>query len=106
MKEVEFVCVNEKFKNATKQEDQDKLFESLKTIKKIIIYKQSFENHNSLAVIINTPSKKEMLKILREIKKISKENNVEIDFTQDVSKEFMAAVKNKTLEYLTEVFKT
>ena len=105
-KEIEFVCVNPNFPNTTKQENQDKLFESLKTVESLIVYRQDFEEHNSLAVIINTPSKRKMLTILPQIKALATQCQVEVDFIQEVSNEFVSSVKNGTLEYLTDKFQT
>jgi hypothetical protein len=106
MKEVEFVCVNSNFNDYTKKEDQDKLFENLKKIKKLIVYRQNFKNRDSLAAIINTKSKKEMLLIMREIKKCAEDNNVLVDFIQEVSSDFILAIKNESLENLNDFYKT
>jgi hypothetical protein len=104
MKEVEFVCVNKN--NKTEQKNQDDLFESLKEINKLIVYREYLEKRNSLSAIINTPSKKEMLKTIKEIRVLANKNNIEIDFVQEISREFTVSIKEKNINNLDNFYIT
>lgn len=106
MRVVEFICVNSSIPDATTQNQQNNLFEGLKDVKKLVVYKQNYAKHNSLAAIINTPHKKEMLLIMREIKKCAQKHNVQVDFIQEVTRDFVNAVKSEKLECLTDFYKT
>ena len=90
--EIEFVCVNDSFPDATKQEQQDELFASLREVPGVLVYRQDFGEHNSMAVIVRDEDS------IPEIKRLAQENGVAIDMYSDVSERFIDSIYNNTLE--------
>lgn len=94
--EIEFVCVNDSFPDATKQEQQDELFASLREVPGVLVYRQDFGEHNSMAVIVRDED------AVPEIKRLAQENGVAIDMYSDVSERFIDSIYNNTLEGLVD----
>ena len=101
--EIEFVCVNPNFCDATEQKNQDALFDALKSVPGIIVYKQDFDVHNSMAAIIkdeddkNAPAK---------IQQLAKQHGVGIDLENDVSQSMIDDIVTNSLEGLTDYYDT
>jgi len=94
--EIEFVCVNDSFPDATKQEQQDGLFGALLAIPDAIVYRQDFGEHNSMAIIVRDED------AIQEIKRLAQENGIAIDMYNDVSEKFIDSIYNNTLEGLVD----
>lgn len=94
--EIEFVCVNDSFPDATKQEQQDELFDALRQVPKVLVYRQDFGEHNSMAVIVRDED------AIPAIKRLAQENNIAIDLYNDVSERFIDSIYNNTLEGLVD----
>ena len=95
-KEIEFVCVNPAHDNATKQHEQDALFQALKDVPGVIVYRQDFDIHNSMAAILKSNAD------VKEIKALAKKHNVKIDLTKNVSDRFIDALYTGDLEGVTD----
>lgn len=98
--EVEFVCVNDSFPDATKQEQQDELFDALREIPNILVYKQDFGEHNAMAAIVWDTDD------VSKVKAIASENGVAIDLIQPVSSNRVNDIYNNQLEGLTDWYAT
>jgi hypothetical protein len=85
-KEIEFVCVNPKFCDATDPKNQEALFQSLKQVPGIIVYRQDFQVHNSMAAILKSSADRNTVK---QIKQLAKKHNVGIDLENNVSDRFI-----------------
>ena len=94
--EVEFVCVNDSFPDATKQEQQDELFAALREVPGALVYRQDFGEHNSMAVIVRDED------AIPEIKRLAQENSIAIDMYNEVSERFIDSIYNNTLEGLVD----
>ena len=94
--EIEFVCVNDSFPDATRQEKQDELFNSLREVPGILVYRQDFGEHNSMAVIVRDESS------IPEIKRLAQENDIQIDLYKDVSERFIDSIYTNELEGLVD----
>jgi GNAT superfamily N-acetyltransferase len=94
--EIEFVCVNDAFDDATKQEQQDELFDALRDVQGILVYRQDFGEHNSMAAIIQDES------AIPEVERLAKENGVKIDMYNDVSERFIDSIYTGELEGLVD----
>ena len=94
--EIEFVCVNDSFPDATKQEQQDGLFGALLAIPDAIVYRQDFGEHNSMAIIVRDED------TIPEIKQMAQKNGIAIDMYNDVSEKFIDSIYNNTLEGLVD----
>jgi len=95
-KEIEFVCVNPAHNDATKQHEQDALFQALKDVPGVIVYRQDFDIHNSMAAILKSNAD------VKEIKALAKKHNVKIDLTKNVSDRFIDALYTGDLEGVTD----
>jgi hypothetical protein len=95
-KEIEFVCVNPAYDDATKQHEQDALFQALKDVPGVIVYRQDFDIHNSMAAILKSNAD------VKEIKALAKKHNVKIDLTKNVSDRFIDALYTGDLEGVTD----
>lgn len=94
--EVEFVCVNDSFPDATKQEQQDELFDALREVPNIVVYKQDFGEHNSMAAIVFDDTD------IFEIEDIAVENGVAVDEIQSVPRSRVDDIYDNRLEGLTD----
>ena len=94
--EIEFVCVNDSFPDATKQEQQDELFAALREVPGALVYRQDFGEHNSMAVIVRDED------AIPEIKRLAQENSIAIDMYNEVSERFIDSIYNNTLEGLVD----
>ena len=101
--EIEFVCVNPNFCDATEQKNQDKLFQALRAVPGIIVYKQDFDAHNSMAAIIKDEADTDAPKL---IKKLAQQHKVAIDLENDVSQGMMDDIVSGRLEGLTDYYDT
>ena len=101
--EIEFVCVNPKFCDATEQKNQDRLFQALRAVPGIIVYKQDFDEHNSMAAIIKDEADTDAPKL---IQKIAQQHKVAIDLENDVSQSMMDDIITGRLEGLTDYYDT
>ena len=101
--EIEFVCVNPNFCDATEQKNQDKLFQALRAVPGIIVYKQDFDAHNSMAAIIKDEADTDAPKL---IKKLAQQYKVAIDLENDVSQGMMDDIVSGRLEGLTDYYDT
>ena len=101
--EIEFVCVNPNFCDATEQKNQDKLFQALRSVPGIIVYKQDFDEHNSMAAIIKDEADTDAPKL---IQKLSQQYKVAIDLENDVSQGMMNDIVSGRLEGLTDYYDT
>ena len=95
-KEIEFVCVNPAHDDATKQHEQDALFQALKDVPGVIVYRQDFDIHNSMAAILKSNAD------VKEIKALAKKHNVKIDLTKNVSDRFIDSLYTGDLEGVTD----
>ena len=93
--EIEFVCVNPSFCDATDQKDQDSLFNALKSVPGIIVYRQDFDVHNSMAAIIQDESNTD---IPKKIQQLAKQHGVGIDLENDVSLDMIDDIVTGRLE--------
>ena len=101
--EIEFVCVNPNFCDATEQKNQDRLFQALRAVPGIIVYKQDFDEHNSMAAIIKDEADTDAPKL---IQKIAQQHKVAIDLENDVSQSMMDDIITGRLEGLTDYYDT
>ena len=101
--EIEFVCVNPNFCDATEQKNQDRLFQALRAVPGIIVYKQDFDEHNSMAAIIKDEEDTDAPKL---IQKIAQQYKVAIDLENDVSQSMMDDIITGRLEGLTDYYDT
>ena len=101
--EIEFVCVNPNFCDATDQKDQDALFAALKSVPGIIVYRQDFDVHNSMAAIIKDESDTEAPK---KIEQLAKKFGVGIDLENDISQSMIDDIVTGRLEGLIDYFDT
>ena len=101
--EIEFVCVNPNFCDATEQKNQDKLFQALRAVPGIIVYKQDFDEHNSMAAIVKDEEDTDAPAL---IKKLAQQNKVGIDLENDVSQGMMDDIITGRLEGLTDYYDT
>ena len=101
--EIEFVCVNPSFCDATDQKDQDALFAALKSVPGIIVYRQDFDVHNSMAAIIKDESDTEAPK---KIEQLAKKFGVGIDLENDISQSMIDDIVTGRLEGLIDYFDT
>ena len=101
--EIEFVCVNPKFCDATEQKNQDRLFQALRAVPGIIVYKQDFDEHNSMAAIVKDEADTDAPKL---IQKIAQQHKVAIDLENDVSQSMMDDIITGRLEGLTDYYDT
>jgi len=99
-KEIEFVCHNSEFCDATDLKQQKKLFSSLKRLKGVMPYRQDWSDKDnkqiSLAVVIT--DKENESKLLKTIKQIAKDLNVKIDIIDYINDSKLDSILNKTLE--------
>lgn len=95
--EIEFICVNPNHCNATYQEDQNKLFHALKTVPGIIVYRQDFDEHNSMAAILKSDTDQNTV---RQIEQLAKKYNVGIDLENEVSDRFIDEIYSGTADGL------
>jgi hypothetical protein len=104
MIEIEFVCVNSDYENSTTMENQNKLFQLLKNVKNIIVYRQDFTEGNniqiSMAVILIDKKQKE------KVINLAKECNVLVDIIDNVSDEYVDRVKSKDIDYFLDSYDT
>jgi hypothetical protein len=101
--EIEFVCVNPNFCDATDQKDQDALFNALKSVPGIIVYRQDFDVHNSMAAIIQDESNTD---IPKKIQQLAKQHGVGIDLENDVSQSMIDDIVTGRLEGLIDYYDT
>jgi len=101
--EIEFVCVNPNFCDATEQKNQDRLFQALRAVPGIIVYKQDFDEHNSMAAIVKDEADTDAPKL---IQKIAQQHKVAIDLENDVSQSMMDDIITGRLEGLTDYYDT
>ena len=101
--ELEFVCVNPDFCDATEQKNQDSLFQALKAVPGVIVYKQDFDEHNSMAAIIKDEADKDAPKL---IKRLAQQNKVAIDLKNNVNQRRMDDIITGRLEGLTDYYDT
>ena len=101
--EIEFVCVNPNFCDATDQKDQDALFNALKSVPGIIVYRQDFDVHNSMAAIIQDESNTD---IPKKIQQLAKQHGVGIDLENDVSQDMIDDIVTGRLEGLIDYYDT
>ena len=101
--EIEFVCVNPNFCDATDQKDQDALFNALKSVPGIIVYRQDFDVHNSMAAIIQDESNTD---IPEKIQQLAKQHGVGIDLENDVSQSMIDDIVTGRLEGLIDYYDT
>ncbi len=94
--EIEFVCVNDSHLDATKQGQQDELFAALREVPDVLVYRQDFGEHNSMAVIVRDED------AIPEIKRLAQEGNITIDLYNDVSERFIDSIYNNRLEGLVD----
>ena len=101
--EIEFVCVNPNFCDATEQKNQDALFDALRSVPGIIVYKQDFDVHNSMAAIIKNEDDKNAP---AKIQQLAKQHGVGIDLENDVSQSMIDDIVTNRLEGLTDYYDT
>lgn len=101
--EIEFVCVNPNFCDATEQKNQDALFNALKSVSGIVVYRQDFGVHNSMAAIIKDENDSIAPK---KIQKLAKQHNVEIDLENDISQDMIDDIITGRLERLIDYYDT
>ena len=101
--EIEFVCVNASFCDATDQKSQDALYQALKSVPGIIVYRQDFSEHNSMAAILKQGATKQTA---RQIATLAKKHNVGIDLENDVSNSFIDEIYNGTADGLIDFYDT
>lgn len=84
--EIEFLCVNPAFTDATPLEKQDKLYTALHDIDGVIIVRQDWddmsEGQKSLSVIYTTDDQR------NQILQLAQDIGVEIDIEQEVSADY------------------
>lgn len=101
--EIEFVCVNPNFCDATEQKNQDALFNALKSVPGIVVYRQDFDVHNSMAAIIKDENDNIAPK---KIQQLAKQHNVGIDLENDVSQGMIDDIITGRLEGLVDYYNT
>lgn len=105
--EIEFICVNKDVPGSTDPKDQEALFQSLKKVPGIVVYRQDFDEDEddfsggkSLAVIIvkggNTTAKR--------VKALAAQHNVKIDLTAQKDDRFIDRLYNGSEPAVTDWF--
>ena len=87
----------------TDQKSQDALYQALKSIPGIIIYRQDFDEHNSMAAILKQGATKETA---RQIATLAKKHNVGIDLENDVTNNFIDEIYKGTADGLIDFYDT
>lgn len=81
MKEIEFVCCNPKFDDATRPESQIALMNSLRSVPGLHVYREDWgDGQTSLAAIMGESAPKHAH---QTIKSLAKRHGVKIDLVQD-----------------------
>jgi len=102
-KEIEFVCVNPSHSNATIQDNQDKLYELLKQVPGIIVYRQDFGIHNSMAAILKTTA---LPGTTAKIKALAKQTDVDVDLSQEIGDRAIDSIYTGTMDNLIDFYDT
>lgn len=103
MKEVEFVCCNPSFKDATPPHKQEALMNSLSSVPGLHVYRQDFGDQTSLAAIVKPDAPKHTM---QTIQSLSKRHGVPIDMVNEVDDRHVDNVVTRDLEGITHYFST
>ena len=99
--EIEFVCVNPDYFEATCPVDQESLWKDLSSVEGIVAYKQNWgDGQISLAVILRGPESK------NEIFSLAKRHGVRVDMTNTRTDRFLDLIVRGDLEHLAGVIYT
>jgi len=101
--EIEFVCVNPNFCDATDPKKQQALFNALKRVPGIIVYRQDFDVHNSMAAIIKDESDSVAPE---KVQQLAKQHGVGIDLENDISQSMIDDIVTGRLEGLIDYYDT
>jgi hypothetical protein len=81
-KEIEFVCVNSYYENATPLERQERLYDALQALPGVFVYRQDFTNGDEMqvmmAAVLIDPSQE------AAVLRLAAEHGVEIDLNGEV----------------------
>lgn len=109
-KELEFVCVNSSTPNATSKKNQDALYDALRSVPNIIVYRQDFsdEDHTeiSMAVVFASHDSDLNKQALNSVKKLAKKYNVSIDLIEPIPDRRIDSIYREDLENLKDWFYT
>lgn len=94
--EIEFVCVNPSFPDATPLEKQDELYNALQLIDDVIVIRQDWDHMSdgqmSLSVIYSSDEQRQ------QILQLAQNIGVEVDIEDSVSASYVHDAANGTLE--------
>jgi hypothetical protein len=102
-KEIEFVCSNAEFKNATSPESQHSLMTALSSVPGLHVYRQDFGDQQSLAAIVKHDAPKHTM---RTVTSLAKRHGVNVDMVNDVDDKHVDNVVNRDLEGITHHYST
>lgn len=101
-REIEFVCCNPAFDDATSPSAQEGLMNALSTVPGVVTYRQDWgEGQTSLAAIIKHSAPKHAH---QTVKRLAKRHGVAIDLTEDVPESRLDDLYAGQLENVTHVF--
>jgi hypothetical protein len=102
-KEIEFVCCNPDYPNATKATSQHALMNSLSSVPGLHVYRQDFGDQQSLAAIVKHDAPKHTM---RTVTSLAKRHGVNVDMVNDVDDKHIDNVVNRDLEGITHHYST
>jgi hypothetical protein len=102
-KEIEFVCCNPDYPNATKSTNQHALMNSLSSVPGLHVYRQDFGDQQSLAAIVKHDAPKHTM---RTVISLAKRHGVNVDMVNDVDDKHIDNVVNRDLEGITHHYST
>lgn len=102
MKEIEFVCCNPEFEDATSPQAQEALMHSLRTVPGLATYRQDWgEGQTSLSSVIRRDAPRH---VEQTIRRLAKRHGVEVDLVNDVDDRHLDELYNGTKENVTHFF--
>lgn len=102
-KEIEFVCCNPEFNNATSPERQHSLMNALSSVPGLHVYRQDFGDQQSLAAIVKHDAPKHTM---RTVTSLAKRHGVKVDMVNDVDEKHVDNVVSRGLEGITHHYST
>jgi hypothetical protein len=92
-REIEFVCVNSDFPEATSRKSQQRLLDALRAVRGILVYRQDFSDSShtevSMAVVVLG---RPVAPIARQVQSIAQIIGVPVDVTGELSEQKLAQI--------------
>ena len=102
MKEIEFVCCNPDFDDATSPEAQSSLMHSLRTVPGLATYRQDWgDGQTSLATVIRPDAPRHAEQTIR---RLAKRHGVQVDLINEVEDRHVDELYDGTKENVTHFF--